>query len=154
SPAECESASLVRTRLPADDEDDGDPPMPRGGTPSMRVSCGPTCQQTIVPPWTRGDFRGVLRLMTSTWLSTPGAKGSLVRLRIERGDEDEDDFSGELAHRWGGVGCGLENRLESPLGRGKLRQARGWVVLCEGKPTPALRDRRRCAPPFWWRAFS
>src|SRR5262245_36227592 len=32
---------------------------------------------------------------------------------------------------------GLEDRTESPLGRGKRRQARGWVVGCEERPTPS-----------------
>ena len=41
-----------------------------------------------------------------------------------------------------------EESKESPLGRGKSRQALGWVVDYGTKPTPALRDRCRCAPPL------
>ncbi len=41
-----------------------------------------------------------------------------------------------------------EESKESPLGRGKGRQALGWVVDYGTKPTPALRDRCRCGEGF------
>jgi hypothetical protein len=40
--------------------------------------------------------------------------------------------------------CDRKWRLNPLLGRGKGRQALGWVVT-HGGPTPALRDRCRCA---------
>src|SRR5262249_27674122 len=54
-----------------------------------------------------------------------------------------------LAHRGLG-GRGLESLLESPLGRGKRRQALGWVVSCDGKPTPSLRATPPVEGIFLW----
>jgi hypothetical protein len=44
--------------------------------------------------------------------------------------------------------------VNSPLGRGKGRQALGWVFQLETQPTPVLRDRCRYAPPLPGRGFS
>ena len=41
-----------------------------------------------------------------------------------------------------------EESNDSPLRRGKGRQALGWVCRLAHEPTPALRDRCRCAPPL------
>jgi len=59
------------------------------------------------------------------------------------------DFHRSPEHRWG-ARCEVRKKMaiKSPPRRGKGRQAMGWVVEgCDG-PTPALRDRCRCAPPL------
>ena len=104
------------------------------------------------PPWTRGDFRGV---QTGRARELHGLAHYVFRI------------SSNFSSRWRGwpvlsSSCGLDYSMqaspayscrrpesmttsrESPLGRGKRRQALGWAEVRELIPTPALR-----ATPPW-----
>jgi hypothetical protein len=63
---------------------------------SIKPRCGATCDENGVPPWTRGDFRGVFEAATSR----PSHARCVRQLLFVLGGEDENDEEDDFQENW------------------------------------------------------